>query len=86
MMTHCADPHGAPELLRLRDDMRAWRFYDHLRTDREAPARRPQVGTYTPVLGKATAATSRPRCRPSGRSATLRRSTQPSRTPSRAPL
>ena len=51
MMTHCADPHGAPELLALRDEMRAWRFYDHLRTDREAPARRPQVGTYTPVLG-----------------------------------
>ena len=51
MITHCADPHGAPELLHLRDDMRAWRFYDHLRTDREAPARRPQVGTYTPVLG-----------------------------------
>jgi predicted ATPase len=30
--------------------MRAWRFYDHFRTDREAPARRPQIGTYTPVL------------------------------------
>jgi predicted ATPase len=31
--------------------MRDWRFYDHLRTDRDAPARRPQIGTYTPVLG-----------------------------------
>lgn len=30
--------------------MREWRFYDHLRTDRDAPARRPQIGTYTPVL------------------------------------
>ena len=50
MMTHCADPHGAPELLTLRDEMRAWRFYDHLRTDRDAPARRPQVGTHTPIL------------------------------------
>jgi predicted ATPase len=30
--------------------MREWRFYDHLRTDREAPARRPQIGTYAPVL------------------------------------
>jgi predicted ATPase len=29
---------------------RDWRFYDHLRTDRDAPARRPQIGTYTPVL------------------------------------
>lgn len=34
----------------LRDRMRDWRFYDHFRTDRDAPARRPQVGTYTPVL------------------------------------
>jgi predicted ATPase len=30
--------------------MRDWRFYDHLRTDRDAPSRNPQVGTYTPVL------------------------------------
>ena len=50
MMTHCADPLGAPELLTLREEMRAWRFYDHLRTDRDAPARRPQVGTHTPIL------------------------------------
>jgi len=51
MMTHCSDPRDAPELLLLRDRMRDWRFYDHFRTDREAPVRRPQVGTYTPVLG-----------------------------------
>ena len=50
MMTHCADPRGAPELLVLREHMRAWRFYDHFRTDRDAAARRPQIGTYTPVL------------------------------------
>ncbi|WP_027134445.1 AAA family ATPase [Geminicoccus roseus] len=50
MMTHCADPREAPELLLLRERMRAWRFYDQLRTDRDAPARRPQIGTYTPVL------------------------------------
>ena len=50
MMTFCADPDGAPELLHLRETMRGWRFYDHLRTDFEAPARRPQVGTFTPVL------------------------------------
>lgn len=50
MMTHGADPHDGLELLILRERMREWRFYDHLRTDREAPARRPQVGTYTPVL------------------------------------
>jgi predicted ATPase len=50
MMTHCSDPRDALELLLLRERMRDWRFYDHLRTDRDAPARRPQVGTYTPVL------------------------------------
>lgn len=50
MMTHCADPHDALELLLLRERMKEWRFYDQLRTDREAPARRPQIGTYTPVL------------------------------------
>jgi predicted ATPase len=38
------------ELLLLRERMRDWRFYDHLRTDRDAPSRKPQVGTYTPVL------------------------------------
>lgn len=50
MMTHCADPKEAPELLLLREKMRAWRFYDQLRSDRDAPARKPQIGTYTPVL------------------------------------
>jgi predicted ATPase len=50
MMTHCADPHHAVELLLLREKMRNWRFYDHLRTDLDAPSRKPQVGTYTPVL------------------------------------
>jgi predicted ATPase len=51
MMTHCSDPRDAPELLLLRERMREWRFYDHFDTGREAPARRPQIGTYTPVLG-----------------------------------
>lgn len=50
MMTHCADPADGLELLQLREGMRGWRFYDQLRTDRDAPARRPQVGTFTPVL------------------------------------
>ncbi|GAB4226899.1 MAG: AAA family ATPase [Kiloniellaceae bacterium] len=50
MMTHAADPRGAPELLALRERMRGWRFYDHFRSDTEAPARRPQVGTRTPAL------------------------------------
>jgi predicted ATPase len=50
MMTHCGDPREAIELLVLRERMRDWRFYDHLRTDRDAPSRKPQIGTYTPVL------------------------------------
>ena len=50
MMTQGSDPREALELLVLRERMRDWRFYDHFRSDHEAPARRPQVGTYTPVL------------------------------------
>ncbi|MDQ0475363.1 AAA family ATPase [Labrys wisconsinensis] len=50
MMTHCSDPREGLDLLVLREEMRNWRFYDHLRTDREAPARYPQVGTRAPVL------------------------------------
>jgi len=49
MMTAAANPQDTPELLELRERMRAWRFYDHLRTDRDAPARLSQVGTRTPV-------------------------------------
>jgi predicted ATPase len=44
------DPDRTPEVIRVRDQMRAWRFYDQLRTDVDAPARRPAVGTSTPVL------------------------------------
>lgn len=50
MLTEYADPRGAPEMLTLRERMRSWRFYDHFRSDAEAPARIPQLGTYTPVL------------------------------------
>lgn len=49
-MTHIADPRNAPEVLTLRESIRAWRFYDHFRTDADAPARSPQIGTHTPVL------------------------------------
>ncbi|MEO5823685.1 MAG: AAA family ATPase, partial [Vicinamibacteraceae bacterium] len=51
LMTHCADPKGTPEALVLRESIRGWRFYDHFRTDAAAPARLPQIGTHTPVLG-----------------------------------
>lgn len=50
MLTQLADPHNAPEMLRLREQVRSWRFYDHFRTDADAPARLPQIGTHTPVL------------------------------------
>ena len=35
----------------LREQIRSWRFYDHFRTDVDAPARLPQIGTHTPILG-----------------------------------
>lgn len=51
MLSHLADPRRTPELLALREQIRSWRFYDHFRTDAAAPARQPQLGTLTPVLG-----------------------------------
>ena len=50
MFTAAADPRLAPELLALRERLRSWRFYDHVRIDAQAPARTPQIGTYTPRL------------------------------------
>jgi len=50
MMTEYADPREAPEMLTVREQMRSWRFYDHFRSDADAPARQPRLGTYTPVL------------------------------------
>jgi predicted ATPase len=51
MMTNLSDPRNAPEMLMLRESIRAWRFYDHFRTDPDAPVRSPRVGTWTPILG-----------------------------------
>ncbi len=51
MLSEFADPRTAPELLAVREQLRSWRFYDHLRTDASAPARASAVGTRTPVLG-----------------------------------
>lgn len=50
MLERIADPQQAAEILALREQIRSWRFYDHFRTDMEAPARRTMTGTYTPVL------------------------------------
>ncbi len=50
MMTYAADPSQGAELLAVRERMRGWRFYDQLRTDRDAPARQMQIGTQTVSL------------------------------------
>jgi len=50
IFTQIADPEAAPEVLRMRETIRGWRFYDHFRTDSEAPARQSQLGTRTTVL------------------------------------
>jgi predicted ATPase len=50
MVSEVADPRDAPEVLALRERMRSWRFYDHVRTDSAAPARAARIGTRTMVL------------------------------------
>ena len=50
IFTELADPQRTPEVIRLRDSIRAWRFYDHFRSDNDAPARKSQLGTQTPIL------------------------------------
>ncbi|MFJ9368875.1 AAA family ATPase [Nocardia sp. NPDC101769] len=50
MLSELADPQRAPDPLALRERIRSWRFYDHLRTGAAAPARTPQIGTRTLAL------------------------------------
>ena len=50
MLSSIADPVHAPEVLLLREQIRSWRFYDHFRTDADAPARHPRIGVRTPVM------------------------------------
>lgn len=50
VLTSLSDPHGYPELSCVRAAVSSWRFHDHIRTDRHAPARQPQIGTWSPVL------------------------------------
>jgi predicted ATPase len=50
IFNQAADPAKAPEILTLQDEIKRWRFYDHFRSDADAPARLPQLGTRTPVL------------------------------------
>lgn len=51
MLAQFSDPRNAPEMHTVRENLRQWRFYDHLRADADAPARASQIGTHTPVLG-----------------------------------
>lgn len=50
LLSQLGDPRETPEVLMLREHLRAWRFYDHVRTDSEAPVRRAQIGTHTPAM------------------------------------
>ena len=50
IFTQATNPEKAPEVLTLQSHIKGWRFYDHFRSDAEAPARLPQLGTRTPVL------------------------------------
>lgn len=50
MFDNGADPSAAPEVFHLRETIRGWRFYDHFRTDVDAPARKAQLGTRTTVM------------------------------------
>ncbi len=50
MISEVGDPLEHPEIRAVRRAIRGWRFYDSFRVDRAAPARQPQVGTWTPVL------------------------------------
>ena len=50
VISHAIDPRESPEALILRERMRGWRFYDQLRSDRDSPARQPQIGTRTAAL------------------------------------
>lgn len=50
LLARLADPKGAPEALMLREELRAWRFYDHFRCDAGSPARQSHVAVRTPIL------------------------------------
>ncbi len=50
MFDQVGESEQAPEVLQMREMIRGWRFYDHFRTDRDAPARQSQLGTRTTML------------------------------------
>ena len=50
MLARVSEPRRAPEILTMREQILSWRFYDHFRSDPDAPARQPQLGTRTLAL------------------------------------
>lgn len=50
VLSSLIDPKHHPEIYRLREDVRSWRFYDHFRVDAGSPIRQPQVGSFAPVV------------------------------------
>lgn len=50
MFDQSTDPNSTPDIFYMRETIRSWRFYDHFRTDKDAPARQAQLGTRTTVL------------------------------------
>lgn len=50
MVRHVVGRDAPWEISMLRDRLSAWRFYDHIRTDQDAPCRQPQIGTRTTAL------------------------------------
>lgn len=49
-ISQLGDPTRFPELYSLRERLRRWRFYHHIPTGPDAPARSPRPGVRTPVL------------------------------------
>jgi predicted ATPase len=49
-MAQLVEPHRFPVLSRLKQELAGWRFYHHLRSDAEAPARQKRLGMRTTVL------------------------------------
>jgi predicted ATPase len=50
ILAQLKEPHRFPVLSTLRVLLSGWRFYHHLRSDAEAPSRRPRLGMRTTVL------------------------------------
>jgi predicted ATPase len=50
ILAQLVEPHRFPVLSTLKQLLSSWRFYHHLRTDAEAPARHPRLSMRTTVL------------------------------------